>query len=146
MRYKKPELIKQLERALLEQKRLKYPNIPDECLAPITHTDKTANGLTKAIIAFIKLRGGQAERITSSGRVIQHRGRATYIPGTSTNGTADISATIKGRSVKIEVKIGADRQSPAQIAYQKAIEKAGGLYVIAKDFTTFCGWYRKMFN
>jgi hypothetical protein len=31
------------------------------------------------------------------------------------------------------VKIGNDRQSEAQKAYQKSIENSGGVYVIAKD-------------
>ena len=62
------------------------------------------------------------------------------------NGSADISATIAGRSVKMEIKIGADRQSEAQRRYQVAIERAGGLYVIVKDFTSFVEWYGVTFN
>lgn len=65
---------------------------------------------------------------------------------TSTPGSADISATIAGRSVKIEVKIGLDRQSEAQRRYQATVERAGGLYFIAKDFTSFIEWYSKTFN
>lgn len=158
-RYKKPESVKQLEAELLQKKRLKYPSIPEECLAPITHTDKTANGLTRCIVEFIKLRGGQAERINTMGRPIDRRttytdvvglrraiGNVEWVKGTGTVGSADISATIKGRSVKIEVKIGADRQSESQKKYQVDIEQAGGIYVVAKDFTSFVEWYRKMFN
>ena len=157
-RYSKPQSIKQLESELMKLKRLKYPSIPAECLAPITHTDKTANGLTKAIIAFIQLNGGQSERINTMGRPIDRRkvytdtvgltrtiGSVEWIPGTGTKGSADISATIKGKSVKIEVKIGADRQSEAQRKYQQDIEQAGGLYFIAKDFTSFVEWYKLKF-
>ena len=157
-RYSKPQSIKQLESELMRLKRLKYPSIPAECLAPITHTDKTANGLTKAIIAFIQLNGGQSERINTMGRPIDRRkvytdtvgltrtiGSVEWIPGTGTKGSADISATIKGKSVKIEVKIGADRQSEAQRKYQQDIEQAGGLYFIAKDFTSFVEWYKLKF-
>lgn len=157
-RYSKPQSIKQLESELMKLNRLKYPSIPAECLAPITHTDKTANGLTKAIIAFIQLNGGQAERINTMGRPIDRRkvytdtvgltrtiGSVEWIPGTGTKGSADISATIKGKSVKIEVKIGADRQSEAQRKYQQDIEQAGGLYFIAKDFTSFVEWYKLKF-
>ena len=61
-------------------------------------------------------------------------GSKKWIPGTGTNGTADISATINGKSVKIEVKIGTDRQAQSQIAYQRAIESAGGLYYVAHSF------------
>jgi hypothetical protein len=120
-------------------------------------TDKTANGLTKAIVTFINLAGGQAERISSMGRVIDGRkvvtnvlgqtgliGSQTYIKGTSTNGTADISSIIKGKSVKIEVKIGRDKMSPAQIEYKANVERAGGVYIIAKDWQGFIEEYNKL--
>jgi hypothetical protein len=64
-----------------------------------------------------------------------------WTKGTGTAGSADISATIKGRSVKIEVKIGKDRQSEAQKKYQEMIERAGGVYIIAKNFDEFVEWY-----
>jgi hypothetical protein len=43
--------------------------------------------------------------------------------------------------VKIEVKIGRDRQSVEQKAYAEAVERAGGLYVVARTFEEFIGWY-----
>ena len=64
-------------------------------------------------------------------------GTMKYIPGTSTNGTADISAIYKGISFKIEVKIGKDKQSEAQKKYQQEVERAGAVYIIAKDFDNF---------
>ena len=141
------------ELALADLK-LKYPNVPYHCVPSPKYSDKTANGLTKCITDFLKLSGWQAERISSMGRMIDKRtintdclgrqrtiGSLHYIKGTSTNGTADISATIKGRSVKIEVKIGADRQSEAQKKYESDVNKAGGVYVIAKDFDMFIEWY-----
>jgi hypothetical protein len=118
------------------------------------YSDKTANGLTKAIISWINLNGYQAERISTTGRWIDNSkvvtdvlgnrkkiGSGKYIKGTGTNGSADISATIKGRSIKIEVKIGKDKQSEAQIKYQQMIEKAGGIYFIAKNFDDFFNFY-----
>lgn len=72
-------------------------------------------------------------------------GSIEWRPSGSTKGSADISATIGGRSVKIEVKIGKDRQSEAQRRYQAAIEQAGGLYYIARDFTEFHSWYQRTF-
>ena len=117
-------------------------------------TDKTANGLTKAIIAWINLNGYQAERISTTGRYVDNSkivtdvlgnqkkiGSGKYIKGTGTNGSADISATIKGKSIKIEVKIGKDKQSEAQIKYQQMIERAGGIYFIAKNFNDFYDFY-----
>lgn len=112
------------------------------------HSDKTANNLTKAVIRWIQIHGGQAERINTMGRFIQgatvSKGfygskqlKGKYIPTTSTKGSADISATIKGRSVKIEIKIGMDKQSDAQRKYQSDVETAGGTYWLVRSFDGF---------
>ncbi len=155
-RYYKPKAVKDFENELLQLKEIKFNNQPG--LLKPTFRDDTANGLTKLIIKFIQVRGGQAERINSTGRPIDNRitytdaiglqrtiGSVKWIKGTSTSGTADISATIKGRSVKIEVKIGKDYQSEAQKQYQQAVEAAGGIYYIARDFTTFVQWFKNTF-
>lgn len=154
-RYQKSQALKDLEKLLIEAKRLKYPNTPPHYLVADTHEDKTANGLTKAIIAFIRLRGGQSERISTTGRPINRTqtftdtlghtrqiGSIEWVKGTTTNGSADISATIAGCSVKVEVKIGTDRMSEAQHQYQKSIESAGGVYFIARTFEEFVTWYQ----
>lgn len=156
-KYKKPIYVQRLENSLYEIKKQKYPNVP-HLLKPEFRYD-TANGLTKCIIAFIKLKGGQAERINTTGRLIDRRktytdvvrfkrtiGSVEWVKGTTTPGSADISATVAGKSVKIEVKIGADRQSEKQKQYQSDIERAGGIYYIAKDFTSFVNWYNEMFE
>ncbi len=156
-RYQKSQAIKDLEKLSLEVKRLRYPL--NSFLVGETFEDKTANGLTKAIIAFIRLKGGQAERISTTGRPIDRTktftdvigrtrtiGRVEWIPGTGTNGSADISAVIASRAVKIETKIGSDRQSPAQKEYQKAIQTAFGIYYIARDFASFVSWYNLKFE
>lgn len=132
----------------------KYPSFPDHCIPVPKYSDKTANGLTKCVKDFLNLSGHQAERISSSGRMIDNTkivtdvigrrrtiGSMQYIKGTSTNGTADISATIKGKSVKIEVKIGKDRMSQAQEKYKNDILRAGGVYFVATDFDMFMDWH-----
>jgi len=43
-------------------------------------------------------------------------------------------------------KIGTDSQSIWQKAYQKEVEKAGGIYYIAKDFDSFYEWYNLNFK
>ena len=109
----------------------------------------TANGLTRCIIDFIKLHGGQAECISATGIPTKKRdvyGNTIWRTTHMTVGTADISATINGRSVKIEVKIGRDRQSDAQCRYQADVERAGGLYYLARDFEGFVSWYNLMFG
>lgn len=132
-------------------------SMPPDYVPKDKFTDKTANALTKAICTFINLTGGQAERISSMGRVIDGRkvvtnylgqtgliGSQTYIPSTSTKGTADISAIIKGLSVKIEVKIGKDKMSQSQIQYKANVERAGGIYIIAKTWDGFIEQYIKL--
>jgi hypothetical protein len=131
-----------------------YPNVPKYALSAPKYEDKTANGLTKCIIEFLQLSNHQAERINTMGRPIDNRKQVTDVIGrtktigsmtwgksTATKGSADISATIQGRSVKIEVKIGADRQSQDQKIYQENIEKSGGQYWIAKNFDDFIKKY-----
>ena len=66
--------IKVLEDLAFEEKLKKYPDQP--YLIRKKFSDKTANELTKSIIAYIKLKGGQAERISTTSRVLD--GRKTY--------------------------------------------------------------------
>ena len=141
----------------LESLRGKYPSM-DARFIPLTDwKDTSANGLTKCIIFWINAMGGQAERISNQGQYREGKkidvgtGEIAYkkqlpgkwTPGQGTKGTADISATIRGRSVKIEVKYGRDVQSDAQKQYQEMIEKAGGVYEIFRDFDSFVLWYEK---
>jgi len=139
-------------KALLHELKIKryaetHPNYPPDYIPKTMYKDSTANGLTRAICDYINYNGYQAERINTMGTAREKKTTAgkvigvTWTKGTSTAGSADISATIKGRSVKIEVKIGKDRQSEAQKRYQENIERAGGIYIIAKDFDSFVEWY-----
>jgi hypothetical protein len=140
------------ELSLLKQSidAIKYPNMPLDYIPLFKYTDKTANGLTRCIIDYLTLHGYQAERISTTGRMVDNTktftnvlgitkqiGSKKWIKGSGTKGSADISATIKGKSVKIEVKIGKDRQSEHQKKYQESIEKSGGLYLIATSFEQF---------
>ena len=156
--YRKSDAVKYLELLVFEAKRLRYSNIPVKYLSIDKFRDDTAGSLAKCIKSYIQVTGGQCERCSNTGRPIDRTktftdvtghvrtiGRVVWIPGTGTNGSADLSATIAGRSVKLEVKIGSDRQSKAQCEYQKAIESAGGIYYIATDFTSFLDWYFKNF-
>ena len=147
-----------LKELALKESKQRFPNVPDHARIINKYSDKTANGLTKMIIDFIMFTGGLAERINCMGRQIDKRqtytdcigrvktiGSLIYIKTSGKRGTADISATIQGRSVKIEVKIGRDQQSEAQREYQQSIENSGGLYFIAKGFPEFYTWYNLTF-
>ena len=155
---KSPALIA-LERMANIADREKYPHIDQRYLAPRLFQDNTAGGLSKSIIFFLKLSGHQCEKIHTTGRPIDRRktftdvlgncrqvGSITWIPTTGTRGSADLSATIYGASVKIELKIGRDTQSEAQKAYQRAVETAGGFYVIVHSFQEFFDWYNREFT
>jgi hypothetical protein len=146
-----PKSIKKLKQLYLQEyyKKFENPPPPGARTAP-RYTDKDESGLIQCIKDYINLTGGQAERINPRGRRIDKRkqftdvignrreiGSVKYIPTTMRKGTADISATIKGLSVKIEVKIGSDRQSKDQKAYQAEIERAGGIYMIVRSFDDF---------
>ena len=96
-----------------------------------------ANGLTLAICNFLNWQGHRATRISSAGRMVAGR----YIPGTTRRGTADISATIQGRAVMLEVKAGADKPSEYQIKEQAKERDAGGVYEFIHSIQEFLSWY-----
>lgn len=145
------EILKALK--LAETKKT-YPSVPDHALKLPSYSDGSANGLTKCIIDFLNLSGHFAERHSNEGRVIDTRktytdvigrtktiGSVKRIKSSQVKGTSDIKATINGRMVAIEVKINRDKQSDAQKEYQSRMEKAGGIYLISKDFDSFYNWY-----
>lgn len=140
-----------------DEQRVKYPSVPEKYLTGFPHKDNSANGLTKCIIFYVNSMGGFAERISTTGRIIDNTktvtdvvgfrktiGSKKYIKGTGVNGSADISATIRGRSVKIEVKYGKDRQSEAQKEYEKRTIQSGGIYYIARTFDDFIEWMKEI--
>ena len=141
---------KQLLKALeINYLTLKHPTM--RYITASDWKDDSANALTQCITAFINFSGYQAERINTmgvyrEGKKIQvgensRQLKGTWTPSTSTKGSADISATIRGRSVKIEVKYGKDKQSEVQKRYQESIEAAGGTYFIARNFDEFMIFY-----
>lgn len=143
-------LLKELE---LKWRKERSPSVPDFAIPLTKYNDDSANALTRCVIDFLTYSGFQAERINTMGKRIDNRkqvetvagkreiGSVSWIKGTGTKGSADISAVIKGWAVKIEIKYGKDRQSADQKAYQQAIESAGGVYLIVKDFDGFIEWF-----
>jgi len=100
--------------------------------------DETANGLTRAIVDYLKFIGGNFTRVNVMGTPRKNKyGKIIFTPSTTKKGTADIVGVFRGRYYAIEVKIGADRQSAEQIQEQKDVRNAGGVYMIAKDMQQF---------
>ena len=152
-RYIKPNSVKTLEALADAAARRKHPTMP--YLAPRKYRDDSANSLTRCIIDFLRLSGWQAERINCTGRPqdntkivtdvvgnMRQIGSVKWLPTSGQKGTADLSATIRGRSVKIEVKM-KDKQSEVQKQYQSAVEKAGGVYWLVRSFDEFMNSYNQ---
>lgn len=146
--------ISQLKELAFAYSRSRFPSLPEYARTIHKYQDRTANGLTRCIIDFLKFEGWQAERISTTGRYLDKSkivtdvlgrarriGSGKWIPGSMTAGSADISAVIAGRAIKIEVKI-KDKQSEAQKNYQKEVTRAGGVYIIIKSFVEFYSWYK----
>jgi len=143
-RYKKSEAVRILERMADEEAARKHPAVDRRYLAPRIFRDNSANELTKAITAYITLMGGMASRINTTG--IWDKKLNKYRPTTMKRGLADIWATYQGKSLQIEVKIGPDRMSEHQMKVQQQQRAAGGLYFVARDFSSFKEWFDNINN
>ena len=128
--------------------------IPEYARHKKRFSDRTANTLTQSIITWIRLHGGFAERVNVQGRPIDRTkvvtntlgqrhviGSIDWIPGGGQRGSADIHATIAGRAVYVEIKIGRDRLSEHQKKYRDQVERAGAKYWIVRTFNDFIELY-----
>ena len=117
----------------------KYPSAYKDgfYLEPKIPKVDTANGLTTFICNYLSWKGHRATRINVSGRLVDgvekqpsgaKVGVKKWIPSSTRKGTADISATINGRSVMIEIKVGRDKPRPDQLSEQIRERNAGGIY------------------
>lgn len=144
-----------LEQLALAENRKRYPNFPDSARPKAKYSDKTANGLTKCIVDWVKLNGYHAERINTMGVPIDKRkivtdvvgrqrqiGSMQWRKGGGTKGSADVQGVIDGRIYYFEVKIGQDRQSEAQKEFQRSVESAGAKYFIIRNFDEFIDVYK----
>lgn len=117
--------------------RLKYPNLPDEARTCKKYRDDTANGLTRCVVDYAKLRGSFASRLNNQG--VYRRGK--YTRTTARRGLPDVLITRNGQSLFVEVKVGRDKLSEHQKKIQQEQVKAGGAYFTARDFEGFKNWF-----
>ena len=148
---KKRQSIKDFEMAQLAKLLERLPaSYPRNAVVHPSYSDTSANGLTRLILDYCKAHGWHAERINTEGRVIDGRkevtdilghrrtiGSVKRIPTAGMKGSADIHILKGGTAIYCEVKIGKDRQSEAQKAFQASVEESGGHYIIARDFDDF---------
>lgn len=92
-----------------------------------------ANGLTTFVCNYLNWLGHRATRINVSGRKVGDK----WIRSSTRKGTADISATVKGKSVMLEIKIGRDKASEFQLAEQIKERNAGGVYEFVSSVDEF---------
>lgn len=139
--------LKDLSDLKLKHDRTRYASVPAHAIGRTAYTDKTANGLAKAIKVYCEIKNVWCERTGSEGRYrpgkmivdVVGRGRqmkGTWLPGNNV-GQGDLQIIIKGKTYSVEIKIGKDRQSDVQKQYQAKLESAGGVYVIVKSWDDF---------
>ena len=158
---KQIQAFNQLKKLYLLDQRNRFPSVPEYGIVSPKYTDKTSNGLTKCVCDYIRLSGFFCERTSNTGRIIDNRkdvtdcigrtktiGTITRIKSSGTNGTSDLKAIIQGKAVMIEIKCLAtgDRIRPDQLRYKLQVEQAGGIYYIARDFTSFFDWFNSSFG
>lgn len=124
-------------------KAAKHPNFPDNARVKSRYSDDSANALTTAILACIELHGGYAVRINTQGQYNEKLGRRTF--STTRKGTADIHGCLSGRHLSIEVKFQGDTLSEEQKSTASDVERAGGLYFVARDYEAFWHWFQTQF-
>ena len=75
-------------------------------------------------------RAGALVQRNNSGLLLGANGRRVRA---AMPGAADIIACLYGIFVAVECKTASGRQSPAQRRYQEAVQRAGGMYLLARS-------------
>jgi hypothetical protein len=111
---------------------------------------KTAD-VERIIVDYLTYIGHYATRQITSGRRIDNRdtfldaigrkrtiGSVTWAKGNTKLGKADVTSTIYGITVEIEVKFSkSDKQRESQKQHEIEFTAAGGIYIIVKNFADF---------
>ena len=115
----------------------------------------TARQVEKAIVAFMQYKGHQCGAVDTQGSVREGesykvaggviKGKTVRLPTAGTVGAADLSATMYGIAVHIEVKFSkGDRQSKKQKEFQAKVMAAGGIYFVTKGVDHFREQYYEL--
>lgn len=140
--------LKDLSNAVMKKK-YAGSSIPEHAWVKTSFSDGSANELTKAVLAYLSLKGHYARRLSSEGRyrpgkefedVLGHKKQlgGQWIAGSNT-GMADIFVVLNpsGRFLGVEVKYGKDRQGPDQKEFEDEVKNAGGLYILIRTWDDF---------
>ena len=137
--------LQQLTEAIHQQKFKDHPHCETrkELFPTRPFTEKGANELTRSIEAFIRYTGNYADRINNTG--IYDAKLKKFRKSNTRRGIADVMATKRiehqGRyfaiTVAIEIKYGNDKLSEYQLRIKDDIERAGGVYLVARTWEQF---------
>lgn len=83
------------------------------------HTD-----LVNSIRLYLSEIGAMSVPVDTPGLLYTRDGRPAKF---GTKGALDIAATLKGRAIWIDAKVGKDRLKPDQVKFCQAQERAGGI-------------------
>ena len=142
----------QLTEAIHQQKFKDHPHCETrkELFPTRPFTEKGANELTRSIEAFIRYTGNYADRINNTG--IYDPKTKKFRRSNTRRGIADVMATKRiehqGRyfaiTVAIEIKYGNDKLSEYQLRIKDDIERAGGVYLVARTWDQFINDWNKI--
>ena len=123
---------------------------------------RSAAQLEKVIVNYIKMMGHSASKVSTQGTYLKGKKTVStnvlghkyvnqesgkYMPGGGRKGASDISATVYGLSVMIEVKFSkGDRLSKEQKAYAAEIQNAGGFFMVAHRFEDFFEKFKELLD
>jgi len=101
---------------------------------------ETANQITRNILRVINMQFGcVAYRVNNVG--VWDEAKQIHRGGNTEKGLPDIWACIRGKFVVIEVKAGKDKMSEHQEARRQEIERANGVYFVARSTDDFIKWF-----
>jgi hypothetical protein len=145
-KYSIPEPLRQRYITAYREWQRKFPHwVADgHTLDPLFPDTSTANGLTTFCLKYLTWMEHRATRITTEGRSIVKNGESIRIPTQTRKGTADISATINGKAVMLEIKTGRDKPSEAQLKEQERERRAGGIYEFVHNVGEFFEVYDRI--
>lgn len=104
---------------------------------------ETANQITQNILKVVNYQPGCcAARVNTMGVFDKETGR--WKKTAATNGVEDIICVIRGRYVGVEVKAGRDTQSDSQKIRQFEVERAKGIYFIARSTDHFLEFFTRI--
>jgi hypothetical protein len=123
-----------LKKLYLRESKRMFPNVPNHLRTTPKYTDKTIVESTMCITDFIRLLGGEAERINCIRRGKDNR--IIY---------ADILAVIQGQYFVIKIQNERDHKGKHKKHYQKCSENNGCLHLTFVGFEQFYNWYLSIF-